>query len=530
MIPISHARRWSRRLSVAAATAAIAALTISACSSPSPASRSSSTEVPSTITIADHAIPQSLDPMSSASYETTQLTFLWGGYITNYADGKDSGSPQLAESVAATADGLTWTIRLRSGLKFSDGSNLTSKDVVATLERILRTPNVAGDNWIGPALGSIKQVAAPDDVTVTLAMNRPYPGMPAALSTPEMVVLPASGIAEGDSFWKHPISAGRFKFDTLDTTNGKFTLSANTGYYDTTPRKVQKINFIAVTDAATRLAQLKSGQVDYADNIPGNLLSQVTSPYTLDTAKWNGGQMALSVNFGDPIAGDARVRQAISLAVDRQQIVTSALGGETVGLPLYGIPWNQDNDSPNVKATNQDIAAAKAKLKGTKCENGCTIPLITVTDSAWQVPLVAQVVQQQLKAIGIKLEIENTTFTQVGDRLKQGNWGLFTRWIGYYENTQTYLGGYIYGDPASGNNANFWGTWPTKPDMPGLKTLSDQLKTATGADTPALVEKINEQYSQELPSIPLTTLSYVGASRFPKDVIHSVGASYMVLP
>ena len=525
---ISRTHRWSRqRLSVVAAIAAVAVLPLSACSSPSSTSDNTLSDE---ITIADHAIPQSLDPMSSASYETTQLTFLWGGYLTNYADGKDSGTPQLAESVTASSDGLTWTIKLRSGLKFSDGSALTSKDVVASLERILSTPNVAGDSWIGPAMGSIKKVTAPDDDTVSLAMNRPYPGIPAALSTPQMIIIPASGIAAGDSFWKHPISAGRFKFDTLDTTNGKFTLSANNEYHDTTPRKVKKVNFVSITDAATRLAQLKSGQVDYADNIPGNLLSQVTSPLTLDTAKWNGGQMALSVNFDDPIAGDERVRQAISLAVDREQIVASALGGETVGLPLYGIPWNQDNDSPNVKATKQDIAAAKAKLSGTKCENGCTIPLITVTDSAWQVPLVAQVVQEQLKAIGIQLEIENTTFTQVGDRLKQGDWGLFTRWIGYYENTQTYLGGYIYGDPTSGNNANFWGTLPTEPDMPELKALSDQLKTASSGEAPGLVEKINEEYSKGLPSIPLTTLSYVGASRFPKNVIYSVGASYMVLP
>ncbi|MBL1118608.1 ABC transporter substrate-binding protein [Streptomyces sp. 110] len=505
---------------------AVAASALNACSSPSAGSKAVSDE----ITIADHAIPQSLDPMSSASYETTQLTFLWGGYLTNYADGKDSGSPQLAKSVTASPDGLTWTVKLRSGLKFSDGSALTSKDVVASLDRILSTPNVAGDNFIGPVMSSIKKVTAPDDNTVSLAMSRPYPGLPAALSTPEMIILPASAIAKGDSFWKHPVSAGRFKLDTLDTTNGKFTLSANPNYYDTTPRKVKKINFVAVTDAATRLAQLKSGQVDYADNIPGNLLSQVKSPLTLDTAKWNGGQMGLSVNFNDPIAGDKRVRQAISLAVNRQQIAASALGGERVGLPLYGIPWNQDNDSPNVKATKQNIAAAKAKLKGTKCQNGCTIPLVTVTDSAWQVPLVAQVVQQQLKAIGIRLEIENTTFNQVGDRLKQGDWGLFTRWIGYYENTQTYLGGYIYGDPRSGNNANFWGTLPTKPDMPELKALSDRMKTASSSEAPGLVEKINEEYAKELPSIPLTTLSYVGVSRFPSNVIHSVGASYLVLP
>lgn len=510
-----------------AATAVSVAVATTGCSAP----QSTSGAVPSTFTIADHAIPQSLDPMRSASYETTQLTFLWGGYLTNYGDGERSGSPQLAESVAVAPDGMSWTIRLRPGLKFSNGNALTSADVVATLDRILSTPNIAGDNWLGPSMGSIDKVTAPDAQTVVLSLKRPYPGMAAALSVPQLVILPASGIAAGEEFWKHPVSAGRFKFDTLDTTNGKFTLSANANYFDTTPRTVKNINFLAVTDPATRLAQIRTGQVDYADNIPGNLLSQVKSPLTLDTAQWNGGQMALSVNFDDPLAGDARIRQAISLAVDRQQIATSALGGKAVGLPLYGIPWDQNNNPPNAAPHERDLAAARAKLVGTKCEQGCTIPLVTVTDSAWQVPLVAQVVQQQLKAIGINLQIDNTTFTQVGDRLKQGNWGLFTRWIGYYENTQSYLGGYIYADPTSGNNANFWGTLPTRPNMPELEALSDQLKTMSpGAAASAVITKVNDQYSQELPSIPLTTLSYVAASRFPSDKVRSIGASYMVLP
>lgn len=195
-----------RRLPVVAATAAVLVSTLSACSSPSSASNTVSDEV----TIADHAIPQSLDPMSSASYETTQLTFLWGGYLTNYVDGKDSGTPQLAKSLTPSSDGLTWTVKLRSGLKFSDGSALTSKDVVASLDRIRSTPNVAGDNFIGPVTSSIKKVTAPDGDTVSLAMSRPYPGLPAALSTPEMIILPESGIAKGDSFWKHPVSAGRW--------------------------------------------------------------------------------------------------------------------------------------------------------------------------------------------------------------------------------------------------------------------------------------------------------------------------------
>lgn len=509
---------------------AAAALALTGCAAPSTTAQGTDGDLPSKITIADHAIPQSLDPIVSSSYETTQLTFLWAGYLTNYDEGERSGTPQLAESIEESADGMTWTITLQPDLKFSDGSDLTSEDVVASLDRIHSTPNIAADNWMGPAIGSIETIEATDDLTVTLHMNRTYAAMDQALSVPQMVILPAEGIAAGDEFWKSPISAGRFKFDQIDTTNGNFSLSANPHYYDDSPKQITEVEFVSITDAGTRMAQLQSGQVDYADNIPGHLLAQVGDEFHLDTAKWNGGQMALSVNFNDPIASDERIRQAISLVVDRQEIVDTALGGEHVGLPLYGIPWNQDGVEPNAPAFEPDAEAARELLKGTACENGCTIPLITVTDSAWQVPLVAEVVQQQAQEIGINLEIENSTFTQVGDRLAQGNWGFFTRWIGYYETTPTYLGGYVYGDPDSGNNADFWGTNPSEPDMPKLKELSDQLKAATEDEMPALVEQINDEYGKMLPSIPLTTLSYVGVSRYPVEIVHSVGCSYMVLP
>ena len=518
----------ARRFTSTLAIAGVAALALSACSS-SPGAETNSAGTPTSITIASQALPVALDPIVDAIYETTQVTFMWGGYLTNYGSGDASGTPQLAESLDLSEDQLTWTVTMKPDLKFSDGTPLTTADVAATFQRIMDTPGTAGDIFIGHLIGSLSAVTANDDSTVTFALSNPLPNFPAAVSAPQMVILPASGIAAGTDFWKKPISAGRYQLDSADLVNGRYEFSANANYYDDAPREVQKVTVVTVPDAATRLAQLKSGQVDYVDNIPGNLLSQVDGDLVLDPAQWPGGQMSLSPNHNDPIVGDINVRKAISLAVDREQIAQVALGGEEVGLPLYGIPWNQSNGAPNAEPFERDVDAAQALLAGTACENGCTIPVVTVTDSAWQVPLVAQVVQQQLAEIGITLELRNVSIGQASAEMADGNFGFFLRWIGYYDDGANYLGGYVYTDPDAGYYTSIFG-YDGGFASDELSVMSDKIKFATADELPALQEQANELYAELVPEIPLTTLSYVGVSRYSADVIHNIGAVFMEMP
>lgn len=119
--------------------AAVVALLASACgSSPRTSAGLASGDsgaaasAPSVVRIADDSVVTTLNPVDYAAYEVVEVTYLWGGFLTTYGTGSAGGQPLLAQTVASSRDFKTWTVALKSGLKFSDGSPITSKDVVAS--------------------------------------------------------------------------------------------------------------------------------------------------------------------------------------------------------------------------------------------------------------------------------------------------------------------------------------------------------------------------------------------------------------
>ncbi|MFE2038513.1 ABC transporter substrate-binding protein [Streptomyces scopuliridis] len=509
------------RAHAAAAVVAAALVALTGCStSTSDTTRASSSATPSTIRIADDAIVKTLDPMANASYEAVQFTYFWGGFLTTYNAGTQGGQPLLARSVTESEDRLGWTVALRPGLKFSDGTALTASDVAATFKRLRGLPGVTDDNFVGNFFSNLSSVAVAGGDSVVFKFKKPEPDFAKELAMPEMVILPAKGIAKGNAFWQHPVSAGRFQVESTDFTTGQYAFTGNP-YYSGTKPKTKKIVVSGVPNAATRLAQLKSGQVEYAENLPGNLLSQLNGDLRQDAAAWPGGSLYLLPNFKNPLLANSKIRQAINLAVDRKQISETALGGKNIGAPLYGIPWNQNGASPNVRPTARDIAKATSLLVGTPCENGCTIPLTAYSDAVWQLPLVAQVVQQQLKEIGITVNLHQVPFAQSGEWPKT-NWGMFVGWTGFYDDSATYLSGFYLKNAGGRARSGF--------DSPEMDSLSDKLATATKEETPGLVQQANALYAEELPIIPLTTLSYVAGSSLPKSVLGNVQAAYITVP
>lgn len=470
-----------------------------------------SSAVPSQITIADDQVVTALDPLVNEDYEFDQLTLLWGGFLTTYG----AGQPELASAVSPSDGFMVWTVRLRPGVKFSNGTPIAAKDVVASFERVVKTPGMSSDSFVGPFVSSLVSVTADGSATVIFRFRVPFPDFAKQVSIPEFVIVPASGIAQGASFWKHPVSDGRYVIASADLINGNFTFTLNPGYPLSQP-KVKTVVVTAVPDAATRLAELKSGQVDYAENLPGDLLPQITGRLRVDPAPWFGGSLFLQPNLAKgAILSDVRVREAINLAVNRQQISQTALGGDIAGRPLYGIPWNQTNAAPNVPAFQSDLAKAKALLNGTACQNGCTLQTLYYTDAVWQLPATIQVVAQQLSQIGIKLVLDGIPLSST-DVYPKG-WGLWLDWTGDYDNSATFL-------------SNFYVTtqWdvPLGFSDPAMTALGEKMAVANPDQLPALIQQANKLYAQYLPNIPLTTLTYLGGSSLPASVLTNTGAAY----
>lgn len=470
-----------------------------------------STSVPSQITLANDQVVTSLDPTVAPDYEFDQLTLLWGGFLTTYGEGK----PELASAVSPSDGYRVWTVTLRQGVKFSNGTPVKAQDVVASFERVAKTPGAATNEFIGPLVSNLSSVSAHGSSTAIFRFHQPFPDFAKQVSIPEFALVPASGVAEGKAFWKHPISAGRYAIASADLVNGSFKFTLNPNYPFTRP-KVKTIVVTAVPDPATRLAELKNGQIQYAENLPGDLLPQVTGNLRVDPAPWFGGSLFLQPNLEKgAIMSDVRIREAINLTVNRPQISQTALGGETAGKPLYGIPWNQTNASPNVAAFSPNIAKAKELLKGTACQNGCTLKAVYYTDAVWQLPVTIQVVAQQLSQIGIKVALDGIPLTST-DIYPKG-WELWMNWTGDYDDSATFLSNYYV---TSGWQA------ATGFSNTAMVALGKKMAVANPDQLPPLVAQANQLFAKYLPIIPLTTLTYLAGSSLPESVLTNTGAAY----
>jgi ABC-type transport system substrate-binding protein len=167
---------------------------------------------------------------------------------------------------------------------------------------------------------------------------------------------------------------------------------------------IPKLTFSTVDDPATRLAQVQSGQLQAATDIPANVLKQVSDPAHAAFVPYYFGFAALTTRDTDPLMKDVRIRQAINVAIDREQLNKIAFDG--LVKPQSGF-WPEGTPAYDSSLPTQpDYAKAKSLLKGTKCETGCKL---TVTFSTlykdWG-PQASVIFRENLKNIGIDVAVD----------------------------------------------------------------------------------------------------------------------------
>ena len=460
-------------------------------------------ETPETLRIAFEAPIPSFDPLKCGNTECRQTEYLAYGYLGDFGN---SGTGGLAERITPSADRATWTVTLRPNLKFSDGADLTPADVVASFERFL-APGTRGT--VTP-MRNLAAVTASGANEVVFALSAPTPQFDVNLGSSYAAVFPASGLKNDDFFAKPPISAGPFAYTAADLAVGSRTLKANPHYWGTRT-KVQTIEMTTVPDGATRYAQLKSGQIQWAKSLPATQLSNVPPPLRVSPGDFPAGLILLTLN-NDPsstsVTKDVNIRRAIDLAVDRAQIARVALRGYMD--PAYGIPWEEKESRAPARA--RDLDAARRLLAGTACANGCALKLVNLTDFNWQQPVTSEILQQNLKDIGIDLELVNTTRATVRSAVSDS-------WDGMVLPNAAEV-------PAGGSIAGYylttWWWYGPSPRFPNLANLADQMATTPTADVPATAKRINAAFDAEMPYIPLTSLKFIDVTDQPESVIQNV--------
>lgn len=339
----------------------------------------------------------------------------------------------LAVSMEASEDGMSWTVDIRNDVKFTDGEPLTAEDVAFTYNTLRDTSSVNDFTML-------KEAEAVDEDTVVFHMQRPYSIWPYTMAI--VGIVPEH--AYGPEYGEHPIGSGRYMLKQWDKGQ-QVILEANPDYYGEAPLMRQVTILFMDEDAA--FAAALSGQVDltytaapYSDQTVNGY--ELLSFETVDNRGFNLPAIPSGASEEDPAAGndftaDVNVRRAINLAIDREAMIENVLNG--YGSPAYSVcdkmPWYNDaaqvSHDPQKAARLLDGAGWQAGADGIREKDGVRASftlMYPASDSVRQA--LAADTANQLREVGIDVTIEGVGWDDAYDRAQSEplmwGWGAHT--------------------------------------------------------------------------------------------------------
>lgn len=325
--------------------------------------------------------------------------------------------PAIAKSWEFAADAKTLTFKLDPNAKFTNGAKVTPADVKASFERILNeeTAAAARSNFL-----SIDSIDTPDAETVVFNLKTADVPILVAMATINAAVVPASEIEAG-KVGTEAVGSGPFKLDSWEP-NSREVLSANADWAGGDV-KVDGITISVLPDETAILASLRAGQTDFALLNDPLVATMVPNEPNLQLNRVAGlAYNVLQLNPSRPPMDNLKVRQAMSCAINRQEIIDAALAGEgKVTGPLTMPAFAQDPST--LFCYEQDVEKAK-QLMAESGVSGFTAKVIAATGEPPVAASEAQVLQAQLAEIGVKLEIEMMELNVYVDTWLAGNFDM----------------------------------------------------------------------------------------------------------
>ena len=339
--------------------------------------------------------------------------------------------PQLATGYEWSADSKALTLKLRPNVTFHDGEKMDAAAVKYSLER---HKTMAGSNRRGE-LTPVASVDVVDPLTVRLNLSAPFSPLLAQLADRAgMIVSPKAAQAEGDKFGAKPVCAGPFRF-VERVAQDRIVLERFPDYWDKGSIDVDRIVYLPIVDATVRLANLKSGQLDFIERMAPSDVPQLKSDARFKIAKIvEIGYQGITINVGkselaqkNPLGKDPRVREAFELALDREGIVQVVMEGEAAVGNQWVAPTNAYY-AKNVPVPKRDVAKAKALL----AEAGVPNPSFTLmTPTTSDAQRIAQVVQAMAKEAGFDIKLQSTEFATSLDLADKGQYEAYAlAWSG----------------------------------------------------------------------------------------------------
>jgi peptide/nickel transport system substrate-binding protein len=400
-------------------------------------------------------------------------------------------------------DPLTYIVRLRSGVKFHDGHELTSKDVVYTFSSFLDPDFVSAKK---AAYQMLESVDALDQYTVQFKLKQPFGSFPSQL------VLHVVPDGAGDSLRTFPIGTGPYRFVRY-VPDEQVELTAYEGYWDGLPQNAGVVLRI-IPDETMRGLELRKGTADLTVNDVSPDIAYQLQKSNLKIAQGQGVDYNyIGLNLRDPLLKDKRVRQAIAFAVDREAIVKYLrrdLAQPAVGV-LSPMAWAFE---PAVPQFPHDVERAKQLLEeaGYPDPDGdgplprLRLSLKTSTDEFFR--LQATVIQQDLRLAGIDVDIRSYEFATFYADVLSGNVQMYTlQWVGVTDPDMLRRLYHSKQVPPVGFNRNYYSN-------PEVDRLIDLASTAgTDEDRRKYYSEVQKIVADDVPAVSLWYKTNIAVTR-----------------
>jgi peptide/nickel transport system substrate-binding protein len=363
--------------------------------------------------------PDSLDPALNWTYVGRHVLQSMCDKLVDI-DANLNLVPMLATGWAWSDDAKTLTLTLRDKVTFQDGTPFDAAAVKFNLERELTLPGSRRKS----ELDGIASVDAAGPLTVTIHLSKPaIPLLAAFADRPGMMVSPKAATEADANFAAHPVCAGPYRF-VERVVQDHITLERDPNHWRADRYGIDKLTFVPITDSTVRLTNLRSGQLDLVEQVLPTDMAEVQKDKTLQGFEVTGlGYTGITINIANgakadnPVGKSKAVRQAISLAIDREAINQVAYDGRfaTGNQPFPpGSPY-YDQAFPVPK---RDLAAAKAALAGAHV-GPVTLDLLIPTDPVRG--QIGQMIQAMLAEAGITVNLFQTEFVTLLDRTRRGD-------------------------------------------------------------------------------------------------------------
>jgi peptide/nickel transport system substrate-binding protein len=498
--------------------------------------------------------PNNLDPRQGTDAQSERV----GGLIFDALVKKDENynlRPWLATSWEQP-DALTWVFHLRDGVRFQDGRPLEADDVVWTIESLIDAKLAGLISAKSGAFAAVERAEARDRLTVVVHMKRPDAGLLFNMSDGLFGVVPRGA---GGDFGLHPVGSGPFRFVSQvqdkevvlerfegcwsEGLSGNPTLSQSTRKdgapgsllptHPTPPAKlagtpdrdeaamngapgeqqtgtrIRRVRFEVVPDTITSALELEKGSADAASNVltPDMVYALRDAPGLETTSGPGSNVWYLNFNVADPALRDKRVRQAVAEAMDREAIVAALWRGHArlADTLLPAGQWAAATDAELAHYPHDPArAAALLEAAGYPARNGVRLRLTLKISQDETTRLLAAVLQQQLRSVGIELNIRSAEFGTFYADVTHGAFQMYIlKWVGSNEDGDIYR--YMYSSesfPPKGANRGHY-----------VNARVDALLAKAAAESGQEAEvwvgrmedyaQVQQILSEELPTIPL---------------------------